>query len=769
MAHMILSFYDGAMRSFVNTDTFSLYLGAPSLGHHGHLVFFAQDTFYMRAAVRNFGIGDALGVQGRLTGTGGGITMVDSVVTIGDVAAETLKSYNATPSFVFTLTDSAMIDSVEFRINLTDHLSKTYINTFHVHNVSPPESLSYRVAFDVLRLDWNTVPEATGYVVYRAANVPSAFVRQNMDPVIGAFEDRQVTPGVTYYYYVQAVDQNWNESEASGMISAMVHDLEGGWPQDVPGAHRTSVLVCDLDPTYPGLEVIQGSLTHGLAYAFHADGTPLSGWPAYITGEFWGSPAAGDIDGDDTLEVVMSTWKKSNWDMRKKVYAFEYDGSYVDGWPVLIKSGDDGFYEGCFESPVIADIDNDGDLEVIQKNVLGHIFIWQGDGSGYEYTTSQGDTVGLFFDLPENGWSYSKPVVGDILENGTLEIVVGSSSGSGGLYALDYQGNVLPGFPVQVGAHRVYSRLAIADFEPDSQGLEIAFIQAVNGEKVQHVYIVTCRGSVLPGWPVDEVNDYDLLAFSNPSAGDVDSDGVVELCLNNDDYVSCYEKDGSYVTGFPYPLEYGLENFSSLLVGNVYGSDNQIFFGGGDKYLYGIYGDTTAIPGFPIFLETYVYGTPTLTDLDQDGNVDLVASCLNGIYVFDLEEPYDPLNMDWPMFQHDIGRTGCTETPLERMNSAENAGWVKVRFSLLQNVPNPFRGGTDISFVLPQKSDVRLSVYDISGRVVNRLLSGELESGTHRVGWDGRDMKDRRLPQGVYFYRLESEGRTATKKAILLR
>jgi hypothetical protein len=275
---------------------------------------------------------------------------------------------------------------------------------------------------------------------------------------------------------------------------------------------------------------------------------------------------------------------------------------------------------------------------------------------------------------------------------------------------------------------------------------------------------------VLPCWPIADVNNFSLLAFSNPSAGDVDSDGVDELCLNGDDRVTCFECDCSLVTGFPFDFEYGQENMSAVLIGNVYGSDRQLFFGAADKRIYGLQDDLSHILGFPIDMQTFVYGTPTITDIDGDDLADLVSSCLNGVYVIQLGGTYDTGTLDWPMYQHDIGRTGCTTTPLERPPKlAEGPESAAFRFAVHPNVPNPFRDGTDIKFVIPERTAVRLTAYDVSGRAVRRLLFGEFDMGAHVLRWDGRDDRGHRLPQGVYFIHVEAGRQSATRRAVILR
>jgi hypothetical protein len=91
-------------------------------------------------------------------------------------------------------------------------------------------------------------------------------------------------------------------------------------------------------------------------------------------------------------------------------------------------------------------------------------------------------------------------------------------------------------------------------------------------------------------------------------------------------------------------------------------------------------------------------------------------------------------------------------------------------FALHPNRPNPFVGATTISFSLPARASVRLSVYDAAGRLVRRLLErAPLDAGPHERIWDGRDQAGRLAAPGLYAYRLEADGRTATRKMLLLR
>lgn len=85
------------------------------------------------------------------------------------------------------------------------------------------------------------------------------------------------------------------------------------------------------------------------------------------------------------------------------------------------------------------------------------------------------------------------------------------------------------------------------------------------------------------------------------------------------------------------------------------------------------------------------------------------------------------------------------------------------QFTLDQNYPNPFNPETRISYQLPQAGQVRLLVFDLLGREVKTLVDEKQPAGLHDVRLNARD-----LDSGVYFYRLEAEDFTATRKMLLV-
>jgi serine protease AprX len=97
-----------------------------------------------------------------------------------------------------------------------------------------------------------------------------------------------------------------------------------------------------------------------------------------------------------------------------------------------------------------------------------------------------------------------------------------------------------------------------------------------------------------------------------------------------------------------------------------------------------------------------------------------------------------------------------------------------VGYELRQNYPNPFNPGTHISYIIPQQSNVTITVYDAIGREVRTLVSGTAGRGNYQVAWDGSDNRGVAVATGVYIYRLTAAGidgsqSVINRKLLLLR
>ncbi len=86
------------------------------------------------------------------------------------------------------------------------------------------------------------------------------------------------------------------------------------------------------------------------------------------------------------------------------------------------------------------------------------------------------------------------------------------------------------------------------------------------------------------------------------------------------------------------------------------------------------------------------------------------------------------------------------------------------QYALYQNYPNPFNPTTTIEFDIPEKTFVKIAIYDILGREIEKLVDGELDAGRYKVNFVAYN-----LPSGVYFYTMKTAKFTQTNKMILLK
>ncbi len=93
-------------------------------------------------------------------------------------------------------------------------------------------------------------------------------------------------------------------------------------------------------------------------------------------------------------------------------------------------------------------------------------------------------------------------------------------------------------------------------------------------------------------------------------------------------------------------------------------------------------------------------------------------------------------------------------------------------YLLKQNIPNPFsinsNTNTSIKYMLKSDCYVSLNIFDLSGKLIKRLVSEKQNSGWHIVKWNGRADSGDKLKPGVYFYKINADNYINTKKMILL-
>jgi len=85
------------------------------------------------------------------------------------------------------------------------------------------------------------------------------------------------------------------------------------------------------------------------------------------------------------------------------------------------------------------------------------------------------------------------------------------------------------------------------------------------------------------------------------------------------------------------------------------------------------------------------------------------------------------------------------------------------------NYPNPFNPTTTISFSLPNEQEIELTIFNIKGQKVKTLYSGIADEGEHSITWSGKDVNNKSVSSGLYFYKLKTNNNTLTRKMIMMK
>jgi hypothetical protein len=364
-------------------------------------------------------------------------------------------------------------------------------------------------------------------------------------------------------------------------------------------------------------------------YAWHHDGQTVSGWSRYMSGNWASAPALADLDRDGDLEVLVGAYGQ-------QVHAWHHDGQTVSGWPRSV-GGE------VFGAPAVADLDRDGVMEIVVAALDGYVYAWHYDGS-----TVSG------WPKEAGGDIYVSPALGDLDGDGDLEVVVARQ---GAVYAWHHDGTAMTGWPITVAAITadVVGSPAVGDID-DNGDMEVVLAAG------EAVYAWHHDGTAVSGWPQSISGG----AKSSPALGDLDGDGDLEIVVGSDQ-VYAWHGDGTPVSG-SWPVTVDQHTNSSPVLGDITGEgqvDVIVGAGDGDAHIYAWHGNGTPISGWPRFVPAFDgsgthherLASPVVTDLDRDGDVEVAIGAEEHVFVFDLAADDDE-DVEWPIFQHDLQFTG---------------------------------------------------------------------------------------------------------------
>jgi MYXO-CTERM domain-containing protein len=282
----------------------------------------------------------------------------------------------------------------------------------------------------------------------------------------------------------------------SGEGSAKMVDLDGDGVRDLLWATAGGVLhaykITANGPTeLPGFP-FHAAPEDGLLTPAPTPDTPVYlNAPAYKSGAidpaiggepFVISPAIGDLDGDQKNEIVLSTYSGT-------VYVIGTDGKLKPGWPKrlpLVPScptdtskpkvdpcmdTETRIARGTFAAPVLADLDKDGKLDIIQAAFDGKVYAWHGDGTDVAGWPVEIHYTGTLSAEPKKNRILTTPAIADFNNDGIPDLLVGSNErlGSGGqsgaIYLIDGRGTkapslTFPNWPVTITSFELFPLVA---------------------------------------------------------------------------------------------------------------------------------------------------------------------------------------------------------------------------------------------------------------------------------------------------------------------
>lgn len=386
----------------------------------------------------------------------------------------------------------------------------------------------------------------------------------------------------------------------TGSSSCVFHvwDYQGndlpGWPKTGLGQIRAKAAVGDIDASYPGLEIVAVAET-SIMYVWHNDGTPAPGWPQ-ATGSVGHlrAPVIFDVDDDGDLEIILG---------KGEVCVYNHDGTVYPGWPQSI---------GSVATPSVADVDNDGVVEICAVS-YNSIYLWDKDGN------------------PEPGWplmnvagatSYAQPVLADLDGDGDLEIL-----------------------------HAYYDQWT----SPSNN----------------HVAIYHHDGTNFNNWPFNYPGPH---TYITPVVGDIDNDGDLEIFGGGHTFdLQARHHTGAIVSGWPVSATSALE--CSPIVFDVDGDGfREVLFAenwpGANGFLYAFNGDGSTVEDWPVSISGPSYvNSAAAGDVDNDGDIEIAFMIGCGVVnLWTVEDvPYRAYLTEWGTYFHDNWNTGWMH-PLAPLN-----------------------------------------------------------------------------------------------------
>lgn len=345
-----------------------------------------------------------------------------------------------------------------------------------------------------------------------------------------------------------------------------------------------------------------------------------------------GQAAFGDLAGNGEQNIVVSTWDDEGWKYGDKnaIYCYSPFDNDGDHKPDLLWEKKIPY--SMHQSPVIANLDgsSDGTMEVIIKShQTPDIYILDHNGNELRRLNPNVED--------KRNCNYSALTVADLDDDGQMEII--ASYDGLGIYIWRQDGSPFTVNPFwQAGNINLASAPIVCDLNEDGKK-ELIFSQ--HNVAVSHVYAISLDGDkAVAGWDGSQTIPYsESYSLDHTlSVGDINNDGHLEVVILGNGAVKAWSHTG--VEMFNEPID-GLmpqimwaANVNTPILADVDGDAIPDIVFCCNNYIYALHNDGKVIVGFPIISDSSFKEAPCVADIDNDGKNELIAGNDYDLYVW---------------------------------------------------------------------------------------------------------------------------------------
>jgi hypothetical protein len=609
----------------------------------------ANEDFRLHYEIKNFGTGAAYGLAGSLVDVSGAFVFTDSVDAYDELA--TAAGAENADGFLIRETDVATAHNV--RLDVTDAYGRTWQKVFELRPPAAPAAPAFDASLgpDRLLVTWDPPAEATDvnrYRVMRSFGPGGPYTVATVDPVYHTvFLDRGLQPTTRYYYRISALDASGNESALSVEKSGSTNPTQvQGWPIAMTTETVSSPAVGDIDGDWD-YELVQGD---NKVYAWHDDGVEVRdadgnaqtwGLFSMLGSSFISHVALAEIDTVPGLDILAASRDT------REVYAFNYTGSVIAGWPRPV--------QWPIRAAIVAgDIDGDEQKEVIAIDEKGVMYVWRADGTEFRDGDHNPATAGVFRSFGGCSYQYTCPALGDLDGDSLNEIIVGTQGDS--VFVLNADGTSMAGWPMAFSSD-ISGSIAVGDIDNNGD------LELVVCEWGGNTWALNHDGATM--WYRYFPN---ALGFApSPALGDLDGDGRLETVLpSKNRYLFAVKWNGGDLAGWPVVYASQLWTESSPVIADIDRDGSlDVVLGDENRYINGWTATGQPLAGFPLATGDAVRATPVIADLDKDGDVEVIAAGWDkSVYVWDFPEMFNPRMAPWPKYHANLYNDGNIDTPV---------------------------------------------------------------------------------------------------------